>query len=50
MVPDPDLNPDPSPFFSDFKDAKKLFHIISYIPTGTLSAVLKILFFAKILC
>ncbi len=28
MEPDPDLTPDPTPFFSDFKDAKKL--IFSY--------------------
>jgi hypothetical protein len=54
MDPDlaPDPAPDPTPFFSDFKDAKKLFLFIfcSYnFPTGTLSSVLKIKFFAKIL-
>ncbi len=37
MDPDPALTPDPTPFFSDFKDAKNLF--FSYnIPTGTLSS------------
>jgi hypothetical protein len=39
------LTPDPTPFFNDFKDAKKMcfFHIFSYnLPTGTLSSVLKI--------
>jgi hypothetical protein len=40
------MDPDPAPFSSDFKDAKKKF---SNIPPGTLPAVLKILFFAKIL-
>ncbi len=44
------MDPDPTPFFSDFKDAKKKFHIFSYtLPTGTLSSVLKISVFAKIL-
>jgi hypothetical protein len=35
---------DPTPFSSDFKDAKKIFfHIFSYnLPTGTLSSGLKI--------
>ncbi len=54
IVQAPDPTPDPTPFFSDFKDAKKkLFfsHIFSYnLPAGTLSSVLKISFFAKILC
>jgi hypothetical protein len=41
---DPDPTPDPTPFFSDFKDAKKLifFFILSFSynsPTGTLSLV-----------
>jgi hypothetical protein len=48
---DPDPTPDPTPFFSDCKDAKKIFffHIISYnLPAVTLSSVLKI--FNKILC
>ncbi len=48
----PDL--DPPPFFRNFKDVKKqIFHIFSYnlpVPAGTLSSVLKIKFFAKILC
>ncbi len=51
MDPDPTL--DLTPFFSDFKDTKKLFfsYFFSYnLPTGTLSSVLKILFFAKVLC
>ena len=42
---DPDPTPDPTPFFSDFKDAKKnyFFHIFSYnITAVTLSSVLKI--------
>ncbi len=36
------MDPDPTPFFSDFKDAKKLiFHIFSNnLPAGTLSSVL----------
>ncbi len=43
---------DPTPFFSDFKDANNFFSFFSYnLPTGTLSSVLKILiFFAKVLC
>jgi hypothetical protein len=47
-----DPTPDPTPFFSDFKDAKKnifFLHIFPYnLPTGTLVSVLKILFFANI--
>jgi hypothetical protein len=43
MDPDPDQTPDPTPFFSDFKDAKKiifLLHIFSYnLPAGTLSSI-----------
>ncbi len=41
---DPDLTPDPTPFFSDFKDAKKMcfFIFFSYtLPAGTFSSVLK---------
>jgi hypothetical protein len=51
-TPDPNPTPDPTSFFSDFKDTKKnIFHIFSYnLPTGTLSSVLKIEFFAKIFC
>ncbi len=48
---DPTL--DPTPFFSDFKDANKFFFLIFFslnLPAGTLSSVLKIKFFAKILC
>jgi hypothetical protein len=43
---------DPTPFFSDFKDAKKNLHIFfSYnLLAVILSSFLKILFFAKILC
>jgi hypothetical protein len=42
-APDPDPTPHPTPFFSDFKDVKKLiFFIIFFLPTGTLSSVLKI--------
>jgi hypothetical protein len=54
MDPAPDLDPtlDPSPFFSGFKDVKeKNSSFFSYdLPAGTLSSVLKIKFFAKILC
>jgi hypothetical protein len=45
LAPDPDQTPDPIPFFSDFKDAKKLFYAILFFlehTTGTLSLVLKI--------
>jgi hypothetical protein len=41
---DPDPTTDPTPFFSDFKDANKInfFHIFYYKSTaGTLSSVLK---------
>ncbi len=46
---DPDPTPDPTPFFSDFKDAKKLFFkFFSYnLPVGTLSSVLSVKFFAN---
>jgi hypothetical protein len=45
----PDPTPDPTPFFSDFMDAKELF--FSYnLPAGILSSVLKLKFLAKILC
>jgi hypothetical protein len=39
MDPDPDLTPDPTPFFSDFEDAKNLFFIFSSykLLAGTLS-------------
>jgi hypothetical protein len=38
------MNPDPTPFFSDFKDAKKLFFIIFFsynLPTGTIVSLKK---------
>jgi hypothetical protein len=41
---DPDPTPDPTPFFSDFKDAKKIFFPIFFsynLPTGTATSVLK---------
>ncbi len=42
------MDPDPTPFFSDVKGAKKSFHIFAYnLPSGTLSSVLKIDFFLK---
>ncbi len=43
MDPDPIQLPNPTPFFCDFKDAKKFFSIFfSYnLPAGTLSSVLK---------
>jgi hypothetical protein len=42
---DPDPTPDPTPFFSDFKDANFFFFIVfSYnLPSGILCSVLKIL-------
>jgi hypothetical protein len=46
------MDPDPNPFFSDFKDAKKIFflYIFSYsLLTNTLFSVFKKLFFVKIL-
>ncbi len=44
-------DPDPTPFFSDFKYVKKKIYIFSYnLPTGTPSSVLKIKFFAKNFC
>jgi hypothetical protein len=41
MAPDADPTPDQTPFFIDFKDAKKdFFHIFSYnLPTGSSSSV-----------
>jgi len=33
LLSDPDLTPDPAPFFSDFKDAKKLFFSIFFLIT-----------------
>jgi hypothetical protein len=39
MNPDPDPASDPTPFFSDFKDAKKNFS--NNLPAGTLSSVFK---------
>jgi hypothetical protein len=48
MDPDPDQTPDPTPFFRDFKDAKKLIfflHIFSYnLPAGTLSSIFLCIF------
>jgi hypothetical protein len=43
---------DPTPFFSDLKDAKKvIFSFFSYnFPAGTLSSVLEIKFFVLIFC
>jgi hypothetical protein len=38
---DPDPTPDPTPFFSDFKDAKKIIFFIFFsynLPAGTLSS------------
>jgi hypothetical protein len=39
-----DPDPDPTPFFSDFKDAKEIIFFIYFynLPAGTLSSVLKI--------
>jgi hypothetical protein len=37
-VPDTDPTPDPTPFFIDFKDAKKIIFLILFshnLPTGT---------------
>jgi hypothetical protein len=39
-VLDLDPTPDPTPFFSDFKDAKKKIHTF-FLPTARLSSVLK---------
>ncbi len=50
MDPDPDPNPDLTPFFRDFKDAKKkfpLFFLITYRIRRLSVLSLKILFFAK---
>jgi hypothetical protein len=47
---DPDPTRDPTPFFSDFKDAKKIFFSSYTLPAGTLSSVLKLNFLLKILC
>jgi hypothetical protein len=45
-----DTDMDPTPFFSDLKDAKKNFSS-NKLPAGTLSSVFKkIYFFAQILC
>ncbi len=53
MDPDPDPTLDPTSFFSDFKDAKKLISFsifFSYnLTTDTFSSVLKIYFFAELL-
>jgi hypothetical protein len=41
---------DMTPFFSDFKDAKKFFCFIYFpnnLPAGTISSILKIKFFGK---
>jgi hypothetical protein len=53
MDPGPDPTPDPTPLFGEFKDAKKIsfftiFFSYNLPPTGTLSSVLKMKFFAKI--
>ncbi len=47
-----DPDPDPTPYSSVTKDAKKenFFIFFSYTFSGTLSSVLKIIFFVKILC
>jgi hypothetical protein len=49
---DPDPTPDPTPFFSDLRMEKNnFFHIFSFnFPTVILFSVLKISFFAQILC
>jgi hypothetical protein len=44
---DPDPAPDPTPFISNFKEAKQFYY---NLPAGTLSSILKIKFFANILC
>jgi hypothetical protein len=48
---DPDPTPDPTPFFSDFEDSKKIFFFPYFfyynLPAGTLSSFLKIKLFAK---
>ncbi len=53
MDPDPDPTPDPTPFFSDLKDTKlkiKIFVFFAYnLIAGTVSSVLKLNLFAKIL-
>jgi hypothetical protein len=38
---DPDPNPDTTPFFNDFKDAKNVFFAYFFynLPAGTLSSV-----------
>jgi len=41
---------DPTPFFSDFKEAKKSHIFLVNLPAGTLDSVIKIVIFAKILC
>jgi hypothetical protein len=41
---EPDPTPDPTPFVSDFKDAKKVIFLILFsynLPKGTLSSVLR---------
>ncbi len=51
LLTDPDPTPDRTYFFSDFKMLKKFLYISFFnLPEGTLSSVLKIKFFAKILC
>jgi hypothetical protein len=44
-----DPDPNPTPFFGDFKDAKKVILFSSKLPAGTLTLVLKIIFCGKIL-
>jgi hypothetical protein len=50
MDPDPDPTPDPTPFFSNFRDAKKFIFFSYNLPFSLQSSVLKIKFFATILC
>jgi hypothetical protein len=48
-----DPDPDPTPFFNDFKVAEKIVFFIVFsfnLPSGILSSVLKIKFFAKKFC
>jgi hypothetical protein len=39
---DADPTPDPTPFFSDFKEAKEVIFSYFNLPPGTVSSVLKI--------
>jgi hypothetical protein len=49
LAPGPDPTSDPTPFFIDFKDEKKKFHIFFSTAHRHIILSLKILFFAKIL-